>query len=261
MHTSTRLGVDIPDASDAVSAGPADFAQAFGVLDNAITVQRYTLVGLPAAGSVPNDTVAYVTDTSPPYYAISNGSSWLPLVVGGAGARGATNIATSQSTSSASYTTLATPDQVTGIVLPTNGLISVWYQATWQESVSGAARATIFLGGNAVQIVSGNGLLQGFAGMGGTANNATALASWSGGLVSANALAGGYTGDATTGQVVGIAAGTVSVGQNVTGDVAAGPCHLFAAAGTYTVAVEFKCSSGSVTASNRKLWVEAKAFS
>src|SRR5438309_7960968 len=42
---------------------------------------------------------------------------------------------------------LTTPDQVTGIVLPTNGLIAVWYQATWQTA-AGNAQAALFLGSN-----------------------------------------------------------------------------------------------------------------
>ena len=55
--------------------------------------------------------------------------------------RGAVNISAAQSISSPGYATLSTPDEVTGIVLPANGLIRVWYQATWQESIPGDARA------------------------------------------------------------------------------------------------------------------------
>jgi hypothetical protein len=44
-----------------------------------------------------------------------------------------------------------------------------------------------------------------------------------------------------------------------TGD-AGGVVSMFAAAGTYTISVQFKALSGSVTASNRKLWVQALSF-
>lgn len=162
--------------------------------------------------------------------------------------KGAVNIATSQNTSSTTFTTLATPDQVTGIVLPANGLISVWYQATWQESVSTAARAAVFLGSNEVLGASANapGTTGVEASIGGTVNKNVPLATMGTGLFSPSGSTG-YTGDVTTGQYVGT---TGAPGVN----------YIFAAAGTYTVSVQFKCSSGTVTASNRKLWVQALSF-
>lgn len=160
--------------------------------------------------------------------------------------KGATNISTSQSTSSTTYTTLATPDQVTGIVLPSNGLICVWYQATWQSSVNAAGSAAIFVGSNQLQAENtGASPAAQSAVTSGTANNSP-LFSAAPGLSGANVT--GYTGDVTTGQAVGAAN-------------SGGPCYIFVSAGTYTISVQFKASSGSVTASNRKLWVEAKSFS
>jgi hypothetical protein len=165
--------------------------------------------------------------------------------------KGATNIATSESTSSATFTTLTTPDQVTGIVLPTNGLISVWYHATWQESVTNAARADIFLGANEMQVTGTSGPIAQPAVINtGSVNSNYPLTTYGGGLESLTGSPGGaYTGDVTTGQTLG-AAGTVD----------GGPCCIFAVAGTYTVSVQFKASSGTVTASNRKLWVQALSF-
>lgn len=194
----------------------------------------------------------------------------------GTGVRGAVNIAASQSTSSTSYVTLATPDQVSGIVMPTNGLIAVWYQATWQESVAGAARAAIFIGSNQLAIpeLGATGPVSQAAATGASSNvnQNNPLVSSPGGLVSGQAS--GYTGDLSTGQVVG-AFGTGTGGDalavETNGGVslmtvasavtfAAGPCYISAAAGTYAVGVRFKASSGSVTASNRKLWVQALPF-
>jgi hypothetical protein len=40
------------------------------------------------------------------------------------------------------------PDQVTGVVLPTDGLIAVWFQAKWQTSVTIASSAAVFIGAN-----------------------------------------------------------------------------------------------------------------
>lgn len=187
--------------------------------------------------------------------------------------KGTTNISTSQSTSSTSYTTLATPDQVQNVVLPANGLISVWYQAMWQESVAGAGRAAIFVGANQL-------LVQSIA----TAAPATQAAATSSATAAINVplftlpiglatqqASSGFTADATTGQAVGLYTTGGTVGVEIGGTThllfnagnvgAGGACSVFAAAGTYTVSVQFKASSGSVTASNRKLWVQAISFS
>ena len=192
--------------------------------------------------------------------------------------KGATNISASQSTSSTTYVTLATPDQVTGIVLPTNGLIVVWYQATWQESVAGAARAAIFVGSNQLKVpTAAANITQAAATNTATAAQNYPLFSFAEGLACYPFASGFvYGGDVTTGQVVGgtIPRGApennpvVELGSSIqslpssgTGGFAGGPCYIFAAAGTYTVSVQFKASSGSVTASSRKLWVQALSFS
>jgi len=189
---------------------------------------------------------------------------------GTGGQTGHTNIATSQSTSSTSYTTLATPDQVSGIVMPTNGLIAVWYQAAWTESVSNTGRAALFLGGNQQKIAMFGGPVTVAASTGGalTVGDFAPLVSCGSGLVT---LGGGssYSGDVTTGQAVGelVQVGSGGFTQELAGtntpviSMGGGPCYIFAAAGTYTVSVQFKASSGNVTAQNRKLWVQAIPFS
>jgi hypothetical protein len=92
-----------------------------------------------------------------------------------------------------------------------------------------------------------------------------------GGLFSVTA-GGAYSADVTTGQIAGFStnAGTgvdnmaqELGGGSVTytgGRVGAGPLYVFAAAGTYTVSVQFKSSSGSVTAKVRKLWVSTIGY-
>lgn len=167
--------------------------------------------------------------------------------------KGTSNIGASETRTNTAFGLMPTPDQVTGIVLPTNGLIAVWYQATWQSSVGAAGQAAIFIGTNQLSVVngsaSGSPVTQN-ASMGASAATNASLSTFWGGLTSAQP-AGGYTGDVTTGQ---------AVGAESTGAIYGGPCYVFAAAGTYAVSVQFKASSGSVTASSRKLWVMALSF-
>jgi hypothetical protein len=137
---------------------------------------------------------------------------------------------------------LTTPDEVT-VTLAENGLLAVAYQARWKESVQGAARAAIFLGGNQLTIDLSNTPTNQETMLGegtGTVNVYRTLAScWEGLRSTSNAGPGAE--DVTTGQVVG---------QSGFG----GACLIFAAAGTYKVSVQFKASSGKVSAKQRKLW-------
>src|SRR6185312_11970680 len=55
--------------------------------------------------------------------------------------KGSSVIATSESRSNTAFGLMPTPDQVSGLVLTAAGLIVVWYQATWSESVANAGQA------------------------------------------------------------------------------------------------------------------------
>lgn len=173
--------------------------------------------------------------------------------------RGASIIATTESRTNVAFGTLTTPDQVTGIVLPANGLICVLYQATWQESVSAAASAGIFVGATqAKRAVADNVAPQAsIPVLGGTVATDTPLVTMPNGLTSFPMTAGAYTGDVTTGQIAGYSS---EANLDYPTLSAAGPCYIFAAAGTYTISIQFKASSGSVTAKNRKLWVWTTGF-
>jgi hypothetical protein len=185
------------------------------------------------------------------------------------GSNGTSIVSATQATSSSSYTLLGTPDEVTGIYLPTGGLISVWYQATWAESVAGAARAAIFVGTNQLKVASQAdeaAVTQAAATNASVASVNNPLWSSASGLVSST-YSTGYSGDATTGQVVGSGVGNQAMETNGSvhpgvgnGAWSGGPCSIFAAAGTYTISVQYKTSSGSVSASNRKLWVQVLPF-
>jgi hypothetical protein len=170
--------------------------------------------------------------------------------------RGKSIIAATESRTNVAYGTMTTPDQVTGIVLPTDGLIFIAFQGTWQNSVASAAGAAIFLGANEVKasttgFAAPQTLINTGVGPTGTGSDAS-LSSFPLGLISSNSTS--YSGDVTTGQIVGIYGTThLAVAEG-------GPCAIFAAAGTYTVSVQFKASSGSVTVKNRKLWVWTQGF-
>jgi hypothetical protein len=168
-------------------------------------------------------------------------------------------IATEQTRESSTFGTLTTPDQVE-VVMPESGLIVVSYHATWKESVTNIARAALFLGGNQIQGSTGGaepGAQEAF--MDGTANTNRILTSFAGGLLS-SPPGSAYTGDTTTGQLIG-ASGTngsfrTAANTYTTFPYNGGPCYIFAAAGTYVVSVRFKVlNPGQATVKTRKLWV------
>jgi hypothetical protein len=176
--------------------------------------------------------------------------------------RGKSVIATEESRTNTAYGLLSTPDRVSGVTLPTDGLLFIAFQGMWKESVGSAARAAIFLGSNQLQyandrtnaapVVSETALI-------GTANTYKPISSYPGGVYGVSGDATAYTGDVTTGQVVGVAINSGWTGNNAT-SATGGICVVRAAAGSYDVSVQFKASSGSVTAKNRSLHVWTQGF-
>jgi len=148
------------------------------------------------------------------------------------------------------------PDQVASVDLPTSGLILVVYQATWKESVNGAATAGLFLGGSQVvrQSQTATTTVETTLG-GGNADRYVPLftaPNLAKGMGTGTTALGAYSGDVTTGMMVG-------GGLNIT-DAGGGVAVLVAAAGSYNVSVQFKASSGTVTVKDRHLWVWTRAF-
>lgn len=254
--TSSKIATGAVGSAQ-IAAGAIGPAQTSGGID-------FLLTGLDASKPTPaasNDGAFYYGTDSNALY-VSDGIVWHTVY----GSRGSFSLATSQNTSSTSYTTLSTADQVTNILLPANGLIEVVYDAIWQESVLGAARAAIFLGSNQLKARAANintgPLVQEAA----TQGNAAALDTPLGTI--AIGLASGQTGpsqgvgtDVTTGQAIGgMGSNNASFYTGTANWLAAqmpvgGSCLIKAAAGTYTISVQFKASSGSVTVKNRNLWV------
>lgn len=167
--------------------------------------------------------------------------------------RGAISTATAESTSSTVYTTLTTPDRVSNVVLPTNGLIIVGYQAIWQNTVANNGQAAIFIGSSQLEIANGTGsggapLAQAASGNSTINVDCPLGTTISGGLQSASATANAT--EVTTGELL-------SIGSSGNG----GPAFIFAAAGTYDVSIQFKnLAAGTLTVKNRHLWVWTIGF-
>ncbi len=162
--------------------------------------------------------------------------------------KGYTAVATSQLVGGASYATLATPDQVTGVVLPTGGLLAVWYIAQWTSNGgAGTAKAAIFVGGNQLVAAPAAGGAIAVQEVGNSTSNVELLTSAPLGLQGTTGASGSTTPDYTTGMAIAVGGG-------------GGPCYIVAPAGTYTVSVKFKVSAGTSAIAARHLYVQALSF-
>ena len=75
-HSTSRLGLEIPDGTDPVSAGPAGpFSQSLGILDAAVTVTEGTISARPAASLYGK--MYYATDTN--QWFLDTGSAWFTV--------------------------------------------------------------------------------------------------------------------------------------------------------------------------------------
>ena len=168
--------------------------------------------------------------------------------------QGKTNIITTQSTTSTSFTYLATPDMVPRIVCPADGLIAVTFKALWSVGGAGSGSAAIFVGtaqagigaqgSVAAQAVSVTGSVNdgwlttcefGLATMANTGTSSTDSTGPT--IVGFNAAGGGG------GSGLGPAGGTAWIHMPV--------------GGTYDVGIKYKVSGAgiTVTAKKRYLWV------
>lgn len=159
--------------------------------------------------------------------------------------RGKSIVAAEESRTNVAYGLLGTPDRVSSLVLPTDGLIFISFSGMFKSSGASTGSAAIFIGSNQLK-----------SDQSGTAPAITEdttqgtnayhhIATYTHGL----AVSGGvWTGDVTTGQTIGYGGAQGSI------------CAVFAAAGTYDISIQFKASSGSVTAKERKLWVWTAEF-
>jgi hypothetical protein len=183
-------------------------------------------------------------------------------------------ISTSENTSSTTYTTLTTSDRVDNVHVGEDSILVVLYRAVWESSVAGAGRAAIFLNENQLQTATPVDTApiaqetQTDTGAGGIAQVLGTRAQGMDNYIQPTALAADpvdYTDDVATGQVAGgmglewfyrdsangDGTGTTLVQSRMGGG---GPCYIFTSAGTYSISIRYRATSGSVTVRDRRLW-------
>lgn len=202
--------------------------------------------------------------------------------LGYAGAQGGKSVvATAQGRTNTAYGLLGTPDRVSGLVVPADGdWIFILFDALVKTS-AGGGRAAIFLDGT-----PGGGSLNqlkvtDLGSPGNPGNEAAVIASTLYERVVSDPIgliASGSAGGATdnlhvgTGTAIGIAgrnAATIPIAYEVSGSAqtrndpnpgVGGICAVQVDAGTYDVSVQYKASSGTITAQQRRLAVWTKEF-
>jgi hypothetical protein len=154
-------------------------------------------------------------------------------------------ITATQTLTSVTYAEMGTPDRVEDIVLPTDGVIAVLFHGLVSQSVASAASVAIFVGANQLKRGGEPGapVVQ-------SADLDVATASFYSVVSTDFGLSAGAAGVGTP----------VTTGQIVGHSTRGGPCYIFAAAGTYDISVRYKATSGSVGASERRLWAWSQAF-
>jgi hypothetical protein len=148
-------------------------------------------------------------------------------------------IAKEETRESATFGTLPTADLIKEVKVSERGLLRIGYSARFKSSVSGAGAASVFLGANELKLYTTEPKVQFATSVGTTFRH---LSTGFSGLVTS-----------TAGEAVGA---DVTTGQMIAASVSGGEISLFLAAGTYDISVQYKATSGSVTAKDRRLFVE-----
>jgi hypothetical protein len=148
-------------------------------------------------------------------------------------------IAKEEMRESATFGTLPTADLIKEVVVGKHGLVRVGYSARFKSSVSSAGRAAIFLGANQIKEYTTEPKVVSASTVGTTFRH---LSSSFRGLVTS-----------TSGEATGA---DVTTGQLLTANLEGGMAELWLAEGTYEISVQYKATSGNVTAKERRLWCE-----
>lgn len=177
--------------------------------------------------------------------ALDNLSSSLitALSAAGAGGRGKAITATEESRTNTVPGILTTPDQVSGLVVPSGALLLVRYRAQIKSSVNNAGTVGLYLNGTLVAPQNALGVPMAVATSG---TNTYWLAATS----NVNSLG------PTTKKLDLLNLAPDASLPNEVGDVVA----FDLPAGTYTVSARYSATSGSITAKNRGLWAWVEAF-
>lgn len=259
--STTRLTLTKPINGDRTSEFRIAIGANADALDNAVIYGSGT--------STPSTALAgkFFQRTDAGALLFDTGSAVVP-VAGLTG--GASVIATAEARTNTAYGLLTTPDRVQSVIVPTNAVLEIAYQAQWKESITGAARAAVFIGSNQLKIAKNiaAGPVTQAALINGNAVYVN-LATSGFGLVSNAGDVSDVAAPATTGQVIGVAPiHGVGLAYELDGSSitlptdmpVGGACRVAVSAGTYDISVQFKASSGSVTAKNRNLWVRVLPF-
>ncbi len=205
-------------------------------------------------------------------------ASFLDLLGVSSGAtvrRGKSVVAGAETRSNAAYGLLGTPDRVSNVVVPTDGLVLVSFDAIWSSSAV-AARAALHIAGNQVKVCDGLGAApspQAAISHEAAITWDTQLTTCAAGLIgcyASSAYAGVSTGQirgavpyasSPTGAQMEVGGTKVNLGPTSGGSMPLGGWMLVdIPAGTYDFDVRFKCASGTVTVKNRKLQVITVGF-
>lgn len=149
-------------------------------------------------------------------------------------------IAKEETRENTAFGTLPTADLIKEVKVGEKGLIRIGYSARFKSSVSGAGKAAIFLGANQLKLFTNEAKVVS-ASTTGTVFRQLSSATTTG--LAANTASEATGTDSTTGQLLSTS-------------FEGGMAELWLAAGTYDVSIQFKATSGSVSAKERRLWVE-----
>lgn len=166
-------------------------------------------------------------------------------------------IAAEQSRENTAYGFLSTEDKIEGVAVAENAIVRVWYSALWKESKTGVARAALFIGANqlSVPVASAAPQVQAARTGGGEPERLLPLITAPIGLVSTPPTVAANSSFVTTGMSLALANEAYFDPENKV-SFPGGPVDIIRlAAGTYTIGVKFKASSGSVAAKERILQV------
>lgn len=148
-------------------------------------------------------------------------------------------ISKEESHESTVFGTLPTADLIKEVKVGEKGLVRIGYSARFKSSIAAAGKAAIFLGANQLRLYTTEAKPQQCS------TNGTGF----------RHLSSGFSGLVTS--TSGTATGAdVTTGQLISGGIEGGMAELWLAAGTYEVSVRFLASEGTVTAKERRLWVE-----
>lgn len=239
MGETARRKLKYPKEEDTPDV-PRDIEALALQLDNDTESGEGKLSERPAAKT--RGRLYYVTEGPEKGLWWDNGAAWVQA--GPMSAKVA--IATEETITNVNYTKMTTPDQVE-IFVPANGLIAVAFQAQFKSTSNGTLRAALFLGVNQLKSAGGAApaVQEAKATYVGGANFMPLTSNDQGLSTIAAGPEAAYAGDVATGQIVG---------QFPEVPGGSGPCFIFAAAGSYTISVQYKHSVGNITARERKLW-------